>query len=118
MAGVVAASENGFGLVGAARAVSLYVLKILPKSGGALTSNVTRAVDWAIAQKLDVVNCSFGGDTPVETRGRGSCARGVRTCSSSPRSGTGSLPRRLSIGGRRWSDRWVAAHRLVFEYRR
>jgi subtilisin family serine protease len=25
---------------------------------------VIRAVEWAIAQKLDVVNCSFGGDTP------------------------------------------------------
>jgi len=64
MAGVIAASENGFGLVGAAPGVSLYVLKIFPKNGGALTSNVIRAVEWAIAQKLDVVNCSFGGDTP------------------------------------------------------
>jgi minor extracellular protease Epr len=64
MAGVIAASDNGFGLVGAAPGVSLYVLKIFPKSGGALTSNVIRAVEWAIAQKLDVVNCSFGGDTP------------------------------------------------------
>jgi len=64
MAGVIAASDNGFGLIGAAPGVSLYVLKIFPKSGGALTSNVIRAVEWAIANKLDVVNCSFGGDTP------------------------------------------------------
>lgn len=64
MAGIIAASDNGFGLVGAAPGVSLYALKIFPKSGGALTSNVIRAVDWAIAQKLDVVSCSFGGETP------------------------------------------------------
>lgn len=64
MAGVIAAAENGFGVIGAAPGVSLYALKIFPKSGGALTSNVIRAVDWAIANKLDVVNCSFGGDTP------------------------------------------------------
>ncbi len=64
MAGVIAASENGFGLIGAAPGVSLYALKIFPKTGGALTSNVIRAVEWAIANKLDVVNCSFGGDTP------------------------------------------------------
>ena len=64
MAGVLAGSDNGFGIVGAAPGVSLYVLKIFPKNGGALTSNVIRAVEWAIAQKLDVVSCSFGGDTP------------------------------------------------------
>lgn len=64
MAGIIAASDNGFGLVGAAPGVSLYALKIFPKNGGALTSNVIRAVEWAIAQKLDVVSCSFGGDTP------------------------------------------------------
>ena len=64
MAGIIAASDNGFGLVGAAPGVSLHVLKIFPKSGGALTSNVIRAIDWAIAQKLDVVSCSFGGETP------------------------------------------------------
>ena len=64
MAGIIAASDNGFGLIGAAPGVSLYVLKIFPKSGGALTSNVIRAVDWAIAQQHDVVSCSFGGETP------------------------------------------------------
>ena len=64
MAGIIAASDNGFGVVGAAPGVSLHVLKIFPRKGGALTSNVIRAVEWAIAQKLDVVNCSFGGETP------------------------------------------------------
>ena len=64
MAGIIAASDNGFGLIGAAPGVSLYALKIFPKNGGALTSNVIRAVEWAIAQKLDVVSCSFGGETP------------------------------------------------------
>lgn len=64
MAGVIAASDNGFGVVGAAPGVSLFALKIFPKTGGALTSNVIRAVEWAIAQKLDVLSCSFGGDTP------------------------------------------------------
>jgi serine protease len=64
MAGVIAGSDNGFGVVGAAPGVSLFVLKIFPRDGGALTSNVIRAVEWAIAQKLDVLSCSFGGDTP------------------------------------------------------
>ncbi|HKO56251.1 MAG TPA: S8 family serine peptidase, partial [Thermoanaerobaculia bacterium] len=64
MAGIIAGSDNGFGVVGVAPGVSLFALKIFPKNGGALTSNVIRAIDWAIAQKLDVLNCSFGGDTP------------------------------------------------------
>jgi subtilisin family serine protease len=64
MAGIIAASDNGFGLIGAAPGVSLYALKIFPKSGGALTSNVIRAVEWAIAHRMDVVSCSFGGETP------------------------------------------------------
>jgi len=64
MAGIIGASDNGFGLIGAAPGVSLFALKIFPKNGGALTSNVIRAVEWAIAQKLDVVSCSFGGETP------------------------------------------------------
>lgn len=64
MAGIIAASDNGFGIVGVAPGVELFVLKIFPKSGGALTSNVIRAIDWAIAHKLDVVSCSFGGETP------------------------------------------------------
>lgn len=64
MAGVIAASDNGFGIVGVAPGVSLYALKIFPKNGGALTSNVIRAIDWAIAHKLDIVSCSFGGETP------------------------------------------------------
>ena len=29
-----------------------------------MTSNVIRAVEWAIAQQLDVLSCSFGGETP------------------------------------------------------
>ncbi|MDP9192998.1 MAG: S8 family serine peptidase [Acidobacteriota bacterium] len=64
MAGIIAASDNGFGLIGAAPGVSLYALKIFPKNGGALTSNVIRAIDWAIAQRMDILSCSFGGETP------------------------------------------------------
>ena len=64
MAGLIAATDNQLGVVGVAPGVSLYALKIFPKSGGALTSNVIRALDWAIAHDLDVLNCSFGGENP------------------------------------------------------
>jgi subtilisin family serine protease len=66
MAGLIAGSDNQFGVVGVAPGVSLYALKIFGKSGGALTSNVIRALDWAIAHDLDIVNCSFGGENPTK----------------------------------------------------
>lgn len=66
MAGLIAGSDNQFGVVGVAPGVSLYALKIFGKSGGALTSNVIRALDWAIEHQLDVLSCSFGGENPTK----------------------------------------------------
>ncbi|HVG25285.1 MAG TPA: S8 family serine peptidase, partial [Thermoanaerobaculia bacterium] len=66
MAGAIAATDNGFGVIGVAPGVGLYALKIFPRSGGALTSNIIRAIDWAIANHLDVVSCSFGGTTTTK----------------------------------------------------
>jgi serine protease len=66
MAGVIAAADNGFGVVGVAPGVSLYALKVFPMSGGARTSDIIRALQWAVDHHLDVVNCSFGGDDPSQ----------------------------------------------------
>jgi subtilisin family serine protease len=66
MAGVIAAADNAFGVVGVAPGVALYALKVFPQSGGARTSDIIRALQWAVANHLDVVNCSFGGDDPSE----------------------------------------------------
>jgi serine protease len=66
MAGLIAATDNQFGVVGVAPGASLYALKIFGKTGGALTSNVIRALDWAIAHDLDILNCSFGGENPTK----------------------------------------------------
>jgi subtilisin family serine protease len=64
MAGLIAATNNQFGVLGVSSGVSLYALKIFGKTGGALTSNVIRALDWAIEHDLDILSCSFGGETP------------------------------------------------------
>jgi subtilisin family serine protease len=64
MAGLIAATDDQLGVVGVAPGVSLYALKIFGKTGGALTSNVIRALDWAIEHDLDVLSCSFGGENP------------------------------------------------------
>jgi len=110
MAGIIAASDNGFGLIGAAPGVSLDVLKIFPRTGGALTSNVIRAVEWAIAHKLDVVSCSFGGIRRRSSRKRLTPARAGRTCSSSRRSATTHRGFAIRRHTHRWSawERWIA----------
>jgi serine protease len=64
MAGVIAAADNGAGIVGVAPRVSIYALKVFPENGGARTSDIIRAIQWAIDHQLDVLNCSFGGDDP------------------------------------------------------
>jgi subtilisin family serine protease len=66
MAGLIAGADNQFGVVGVAPGASLYALKIFGKTGGALTSNIIRALDWAIAHDLDILNCSFGGENPTK----------------------------------------------------
>jgi serine protease len=64
MAGIIAATDNAFGVLGVAPDVSLYALKVFPETGGARTSDIIRALRWAVEHHLDVVNCSFGGDDP------------------------------------------------------
>ena len=66
MAGLIAGDDNQFGVVGVAPGVSLYALKVFPRTGGALTSNIIRALDWAIAHDLDILSCSFGGENPTK----------------------------------------------------
>ena len=66
VAGVIAAADNAFGVVGVAPGVALYALKVFPETGGARTSDIIRALHWAVANHLDVVNCSFGGDDPSQ----------------------------------------------------
>lgn len=63
MAGVIAAADNGVGLVGVAPQAEIYALKIFGSDEKAHASAVIAAIDWAIANGIDVLSCSFGGDT-------------------------------------------------------
>jgi hypothetical protein len=60
VAGIVAADLNGVGVVGVAPAASLYALKVLSNDGTGYISDLVQAVDWAIANNLDVLNFSLG----------------------------------------------------------
>lgn len=64
MAGVLAAADNGVGLVGVAPRVDLYALKIVGVEF-AQSSDVIEALEWSIANRMQVLSCSYGGPTKV-----------------------------------------------------
>lgn len=60
VAGIIAAKDNGTGVVGVAPDASLYAVKVL--NGGMLgsTSDILSGIEWAISNKMDIINMSFG----------------------------------------------------------
>lgn len=63
VAGTVAAAGNGFGAVGVAPEVDLYALKVLGSNGSGSFSSIIAALDWAIQNKIQVLNLSLGSAT-------------------------------------------------------
>lgn len=67
VAGIAGALDNAIGVRGVAPEVSLYALKIFDKEGateyGGNLTEVLAALDWAIANDLDILNMSFGSTT-------------------------------------------------------
>lgn len=60
VAGVVAAEDNGSGVVGVAPRAQLYALKVVNDMGDCLSSDVIAALDWAVLHDMDVANMSLG----------------------------------------------------------
>jgi len=60
VAGIVAARDKGYGIVGIAPEVELYAVKVLDKKGVGTVSSIRRGIEWAIANDMQVINMSFG----------------------------------------------------------
>jgi subtilisin family serine protease len=60
VAGVVAAEDNGSGVVGVAPRAQLYALKVLDDTGTGYISHVMEALQWAVNHDIDIVNMSLG----------------------------------------------------------
>lgn len=67
VAGIIAALDNGIGVVGVAPEASLYALKVLDKTGSGYVSDIVAALEWAILNDMDICNMSLGTDTDVES---------------------------------------------------
>ena len=61
VSGTVAALNNKYGVVGAASNADIYAVKVLNKYGTGSYDQVIQGIDWAIANKMDIISMSFGG---------------------------------------------------------
>lgn len=60
VAGIIAARDNGTGVVGVAPEASLYAVKVFSATAGGDMDTVVAGIEWAIDNKMDVINLSIG----------------------------------------------------------
>jgi subtilisin family serine protease len=60
-AGIVAAKDNGEGVVGVAPEAHLYAVKVLDSGGSGSVSNVIAGIEWSVTNDMQVLSMSFGG---------------------------------------------------------
>jgi hypothetical protein len=61
VAGIIAALNNQYGVLGTASGAEIYSVKVLNSSGSGNYSNVILGIDWAIENDMDIISISFGG---------------------------------------------------------
>ncbi len=67
VAGIIAAQNNSIGSIGIAPGASLYAIKALDSNGDGTTTTILSGIDWAIQNKMDIINLSLiaEDDDPV-----------------------------------------------------
>ena len=65
VAGIVAALNNTFGVVGVGPQIDLYAVKVLDRNGSGYLSDVIEGLDWAVQHGIQVVNMSLGTSSNV-----------------------------------------------------
>lgn len=66
VAGIIAAMDNEFGVVGVAPRARLYAVKVLNGGGSGYVSDVIEGLQWCVKNKMNAVNMSIG--TPMNYR--------------------------------------------------
>lgn len=65
VSGIIAAENNDFGVVGVAPNAKIYSLKVLDRRGSGYLSDIIEALDWAVANNMQIVNMSLGTSVDV-----------------------------------------------------
>ncbi len=68
-AGIIAAEDNGIGILGVAPEVDLYALKVFNSEGSSSLSSIVAAIDWAIDNDIQIISMSLGMDYNSSTLG-------------------------------------------------
>lgn len=63
VAGTIGAIKDGKGVVGVAPDAKLYGVKVLDANGSGSYSNVIDGIQWAVDNKMSVINMSLGGSS-------------------------------------------------------
>lgn len=63
VAGTIAAADNAGGVIGVAPGAEIYALRVLNAQGEGTTSAEIDAVEWAIANGIDIINLSLGAES-------------------------------------------------------
>jgi subtilisin family serine protease len=66
VAGTIAAFKDLKGVAGVAPKADLYAVKVLDKNGSGQYSWIVAGIEWAILNKMDVINMSLGGGSGTE----------------------------------------------------
>ncbi|MEW6599785.1 MAG: S8 family peptidase [Nitrospirota bacterium] len=61
VAGIIAAEDNGIGVIGVAPEADIYAIKVLDGAGFGLLSWIIAGLEWAVNNHMDVVNLSLEG---------------------------------------------------------
>src|SRR5436305_437853 len=56
VAGIIAARDNGFGVIGVAPEAKLYAVKVLDANGSGSWSAVANGIVWAVQNGMHVIN--------------------------------------------------------------
>lgn len=67
VAGTVAALSNNFGVLGAASKAQIYSIKALEANGSGYLSDIIEGIDWAIANRVQIVNMSLGTTANIQS---------------------------------------------------
>lgn len=60
VAGIIGALDNKFGTIGVAPKSQIFALKALDEDGTGYVSDVIDAINWCVANKMDIINLSMG----------------------------------------------------------